>query len=127
MFLELFPIICHRLRTVSLYMSVNMGMAINKFVCQSRTNVSNVEKSFFLRDFCIKTNVQKNIAQFLTLFLAVITLKSIAKFVNLFYCIGSETFVGLFVVPRTLFPQFIKHIEQTSEGFKFLFSRIHLS
>ena len=73
----------------------------------------------------VKNHVQQYVAQLLANVSLVIFNQGITKFVNLFYRIRTQTFVGLFTIPRTFYPQFIKHIEQSPERFHLFFSGMH--
>ena len=65
------------------------------------------------------------VAQFLADFAVGPAGEGVAEFVNLFNRVAAKAFVGLFVVPGTLFSQLVDDVEQATEGLQFLFFGMH--
>ena len=99
-----------------------MGVTENQFVAELVANILDVEISCFRADLGIESDVQQDISQLFTDILLVISHQGIAKFVSFFYRIGTKAFICLLAVPRTFDPQFVKYVQEASEGFHLFLS-----
>ena len=69
--------------------------------------------------------MHQHVTQLLAYFLVVVLHQRVTQFVCFLYCIRTQAFVCLLPVPRTFFSQLVNDVEQSPEGFHFLFFRMH--
>ena len=69
---------------------------------QRITDISHIELFLLLRNLRVEADMEQHIAQLLTDIVNVVLDQGVAELVSLFYRIGSQTLVRLFLVPRTI-------------------------
>ena len=78
-----------------------MGVTANQFVTHSSRDFIQIKLVVFVRQFSVKNNLEKKVAQFLLQVLLIARANGGDGFVSFFDQIGNERFVGLFCIPRT--------------------------
>ena len=106
---------------------IDMRMACDHLSGKSITDISHIELFLLLGNLGIETDVQQDVAQFLTDIMDIVLDQRIAELVGLFYRIWSEALVGLLPVPGAIRPQCVEHIKKTPESLHFFFFRVHNS
>ena len=99
-----------------------MRMAENQLIAQLVANIFDVKISCFRAYLSIESDVQQYVPQLFADFFLVIPHQGIAKFVSLFYGVGTQTFIRLFTVPGTFNTQFVENVQEASEGFHLFLS-----
>ena len=89
-------------------------------------NIRNIELPFFVAHLRIKYDVKEQVSELLAYFRMFILQNGVAQLIHFLNRLRPQTLVCLFAVPRTFFSQFVKNVEQPSEGFEFLFSCVHI-
>ena len=102
-----------------------MRVAEDKLVAKAVAHVGDVEVARFLPNLCIEAHVQQHVAEFLARLRLVAAHERVAEFISFFNRIGAQAFVGLLTVPRAFLSQFVEHVEQPAESFKFFFACVH--
>ncbi|MPM40427.1 hypothetical protein SDC9_87068 [bioreactor metagenome] len=100
-------------------------MAKDELVTDSVANIGNIKSLFLFADFGIKHYVQQQVSEFFFYFQVAVVDDGLSEFIRFFYGVGPQTFVGLHIVPRAFFTQFVHYVEQSSECFQFLLPGVH--
>ena len=66
--------------------------------------------------------MEQYVSQLFADVLLVVAHQGVTEFIRLFNGVGTQTFVGLFLVPGTFYPQFVENVEEAAEGFHLFFS-----
>ena len=75
-------------------------MAENEFVVQRVGHVGNIELILFVAYFGVEKDVEEHVAKLFLYVFLVIVHEGLNQFVDLFYCVRTEAFIGLLGIPR---------------------------
>jgi hypothetical protein len=105
---------------------IHMRMPGNHFPSQGIADICHVKLLLLLCYLGIETDVQQHIAQLLADVVDIVLDQGIAELIGLLDGIRPEALVGLLLVPRTIGPQRVKHVEKTTESLHFFFFCMHI-
>ena len=98
-----------------------VGVTVNQFVAKGIAHVGDVKGAVLFANLGVECNVQQHVAQLFLGRLVVVANEGIAQFIGLFYGIGTQAFVGLFVVPGAFLAQNVEYVDQSTECFGLFF------
>ena len=110
---------------INLRRMIHMRMPGDHLLRQGVTHVRHVKLFLFLCDLRIETDVQQHVTQLLADVVDIVLDQGVAELVGLFDRIGSQTLVRLFLVPRTVRPQRVEHVQETTESLHFFLFCMH--